>query len=340
MNGYIAQLDTYPYSKVKRTFSVAAAGLLVIRFVQIVIAYALRDTVGELFPDFASGSYFRWFINYVPFYFVAIPVYVLLMSYFPKAERKRISPLCFFDWIKLLASSYALIYAGNVIGVTVGRVLSRALGKDVTNPVAEALDSENVFLMLLIVGVLAPIFEEIVFRKTMIDRLSLYGEKNAMIFTGVCFGLFHGNIAQGFYAAFLGIFFGYVYLRTGKIRYTVALHMFINSVSVIQSHFMPDLDRLSDILYSEEFSGTKELIKRWLSDNALGLSVVIPLLIGCATLGIFGLVTLIRHKKYVYFNRAPLDIPKGKTGKIMWFNAGTVLFLLYCGFEIVYSIVG
>lgn len=340
MNGYFTQLDTYPYSKAKRTFSVAAAGLLVIRFVQIVFAYALSDTVGGLFPDFASGSYFRWFINYVPFYFVAIPVYLLLTSYFPKAERKRTSPLRFADWIKLLAISYTLIYAGNVIGVSVSSVLSKAFGKNVVNPVAEALDGENVFLMFLIVGILAPVFEELVFRKAMIDRLSLYGEKTAMIFSGVCFGLFHGNFAQGFYAAFLGIFFGYIYLRTGKIRYTVALHMFINSVSVIQSHFLPDLDKLFDILDTENVSQTTELLKRWLSDNALGLSVVIPISFGCVVLGVFGLVTLIRHKKHVYFNRALLEIPKGKAGNVAWLNAGAVLFLLYCGFEMVYSIIG
>ena len=42
------------------------------------------------------------------------------------------------------------------------------------------------------------------------------------------FGLFHLNLFQFFYAFGLGLMFGYVYMRTSQLRYSIVMHMIIN----------------------------------------------------------------------------------------------------------------
>lgn len=80
-------------------------------------------------------------------------------------------------------------------------------------------------VFLVIVG---PIFEEWLFRKQLIDHTRKYGEKTAILLSGLAFGLFHMNLFQFFYAFLLGLMFGYVYTRTSKLRYSTAMHMIIN----------------------------------------------------------------------------------------------------------------
>ena len=46
--------------------------------------------------------------------------------------------------------------------------------------------------------------------------------------SAVCFGLLHQNFFQFFYALGLGLLMGYLYVRTGKLRYTILLHAIIN----------------------------------------------------------------------------------------------------------------
>ena len=87
------------------------------------------------------------------------------------------------------------------------------------------------WLNLLFGGILAPIFEELFYRKIVIDRLRRYGDLPAILISGLMFGLLHGNVSQFFYTTVFGMLFGYIYINTGKIRYTIALHMSINIVS-------------------------------------------------------------------------------------------------------------
>ena len=67
----------------------------------------------------------------------------------------------------------------------------------------------------LICGViLSPIIEEILFRKILIDKIKLYGDKVAILVSAVTFGVYHGNLSQVFYATALGAIFAYVTLKT------------------------------------------------------------------------------------------------------------------------------
>ena len=45
------------------------------------------------------------------------------------------------------------------------------------------------------------------------------------------FGIWHGNFQQFFFAFFLGVLFSFVYIRTGRIIYTMILHGSLNLIT-------------------------------------------------------------------------------------------------------------
>lgn len=115
-----------------------------------------------------------------------------------------------------------------VVGGLVGNFVQSQFTASSTAGLDEILTGSSFFWRVLYVGILAPIVEEIVFRKLLIDKLSVVGKAFAIFVSALCFGLFHGNFAQFFYAFALGIIWGVIYVRTGKIYISMAYHFIIN----------------------------------------------------------------------------------------------------------------
>ena len=87
------------------------------------------------------------------------------------------------------------------------------------------------FIRILTVGIIPAIFEELLFRKFMIDRTLRHGEFVSCALSGIMFGIWHGNFQQFFFAFFLGVLFAFVYIRTGRIIYTMILHGSLNLIT-------------------------------------------------------------------------------------------------------------
>ena len=92
---------------------------------------------------------------------------------------------------------------------------------------------DSILWSILIAMIGAPIFEELLCRKFIIDRVRKYGEGMAILVSGLMFGIIHGTVSQTFMAAACGVFWAYIYVRTGKIKYTIILHMLENTLSTI-----------------------------------------------------------------------------------------------------------
>lgn len=198
-------------------------------------------------PALAGADWYPWVLSMLPMYLVAMPISLIIFR-LCEAETPEKKPMTFPVWLGILGICFALTYAGNLIGSVVNLIISILTGQPVINELASMTSSSPFWVNLLFVGILAPIMEEIFYRKLLIDRWRRYGEVPAMLLSALVFGLIHGNFSQFFYAAAVGALFGYVYLRTGKIRYTVFLHMTINLVGGVYTTEMVKL--LTPILES------------------------------------------------------------------------------------------
>lgn len=94
-------------------------------------------------------------------------------------------------------------------------------------------DMASAWFLLFTLTVIAPVFEEFIFRGVLMDALKPYGNGFAIFVTGILFGIYHGNFSQLFYTATIGIALGYIANVTGSVFPTTIIHAMFNAVSGI-----------------------------------------------------------------------------------------------------------
>lgn len=103
------------------------------------------------------------------------------------------------------------------------------------------IDEENLFRTFISVSVVAPLTEEF-FCRGIILRGLLYHKSPAcaIIWSSVIFAVLHMNPWQAVPAFLAGIFFGWIYYRTGSLWSTVFLHSLNNAVVVATTALLPE----------------------------------------------------------------------------------------------------
>ncbi len=91
----------------------------------------------------------------------------------------------------------------------------------------------SLILSLISTAVLPAVFEEMSFRGILLERLRPFGDRFAVVVSALLFGLAHGNIIQIPFAFVLGLFFGYIVVRTNNILLAMLLHFLNNGISVL-----------------------------------------------------------------------------------------------------------
>lgn len=200
-------------------------GFVLALFVQIIALAVIKVTN----PALMENDWFTITISTLPLYLIEMPAAYLLLLTIPKSapQKQKLSP---FMWIGFLFLCFLLTYLSNFIGQFVEAWIYNLLGVEIRNEVAEISYITPFGINLLFIGILAPIFEELFYRKAIIDRLRRYGDLPAILISGLIFGLVHGNFSQVFYTATSGMLLGFVYLRTGNVFYTISLHMAYNLI--------------------------------------------------------------------------------------------------------------
>ncbi len=258
---------------------------------------------------------------------IIYPLMYFFIRKLPKFEIKK-NKLGIGGFIACLFITYFLMIAANIVGMVLNSLIGNATGNGAVNPLMDVVDGMSPIVMIVIVAVLAPVWEELLFRKFLIDRVVNYGEVTAMLMSGVMFGLYHGNLAQCTYAFAIGCFLAFIYIRTGKIGYTIAIHMFINGFSTYLTKFM-----LSGVNIAEMqgylLNGDIESYTKFVQENMTALA-------GLAMVGLFVIVAvfvgfilaIVLRKKFV-FEHHEEEIEKGKRFKTAVLNPGMILYMIY-----------
>lgn len=104
-------------------------------------------------------------------------------------------------------------------------------------------------LFFILSCILAPIFEEFLFRGVILSGISKYGTALGVIVSSALFGLFHGNIPQAVAAFIMGIALSLVAIKTKSIVLCVIMHFFANFNAFIISYISVDAPSISLIYY-------------------------------------------------------------------------------------------
>ena len=115
--------------------------------------------------------------------------------------------------------------------------------------VSKAVGVNRAVPMIIATFIIAPIGEELFFRGVIMGYAKRYMPgASAILFQGVLFGLYHGNIVQGIYACILGCLLGFVAYKADTLLASMILHFSINlSVLFIPSVWFEDTVRCSII---------------------------------------------------------------------------------------------
>lgn len=106
----------------------------------------------------------------------------------------------------------------------------------------QAFSGQPVGLMILVVGIIGPICEELMFRGIVFHRLKDWVKPQAaIVISALLFGIYHGNIVQFFYATCMGVMLAIIYDKTGTLWISIVAHIAANLWSLFGSSFWSSL---------------------------------------------------------------------------------------------------
>jgi membrane protease YdiL (CAAX protease family) len=261
----------------------------------------------------------------IPVYLIIIPVcYGLFknLTYKPLPKNKFSAG----QIIQAFFIAFAFMYIGNIIGTILNCFFSGLANVEPTNALQELLSTTDPIQTILVVVICAPIVEEFLFRKILIDRLHKYGDGVAIVISALVFGFYHGNITQFVYATLLGLVFGYVYAKSGNIKYSIGLHMVINFYGGFLSQFI--LEKSGYMEMAEKINENPEAASEIMMANIGGVMLYFGWLFLLFGFLITGIVLFFVNRKKLSFRPGEVTLEKGKKFSTIVINVGAMLFII------------
>ena len=303
-------------------------------FTGTVLIYAVQwiasFIINTMFSGWNANMNTTLIVSMLPMYLVGLPLLIFMITRIQAVGNIEKHTISIGKMILAFFMCYAIVYISNLIGIFFTTVIGAIKGSPVQNVLTDIVMGADSWVLLLFTVICAPIYEEWIFRKLLIDRTIKYGEGVSVILSGLMFGLLHGNLSQFVYAFSLGIFFAFIYVKTGKVHYSIVLHMAINFMFFLKKM---NPDQLLEIM---------EQIQVGSAEGIAALQAMAPALISLfiyvlALLAIVatGAILLLVYRKKFRLTQGEVIIPKGERFTTIVLNLG---MLLFSGFWIIHMI--
>ena len=296
-------MENYSYIETRKVFSrlgfALTFSILSVNVVQLIVA----GFMSAVDPDLLMTDWANFFLIAVSFYLIGFPLAYCMMKKIPTAVSQEKKRLTLRQLVEYGLISYAVMILLNFLTTFLLSFIELFKTASIVNPVQQVILTGSPWLSLLCIVVLSPIIEELLFRKILLDRVRIYGDKVAIIFTAIAFGFYHGNLSQLFYAVGLGIILAYIVLNTNQLKYSIGIHMFVNAMG---SLILPML-----------IGDGSDLLRAQIA------SVIVVILIT------FGTILIIKNRKKVELVQGDLTIPESKLMQLVWLNHGVFAYLLF-----------
>ena len=144
------------------------------------VQFGASGIANAINPDLLSSTSYALLIVMIPMYVIAMPVMALLIKRIPAVTLPK-KHMTFGQWLIAFLMCYGAMYVSNYTGLILTQLISILKGSPVTNTMLEVATSSNLWVNLFIMVLCAPVAEELIFRKLLIDRLAQYGEGVAVL---------------------------------------------------------------------------------------------------------------------------------------------------------------
>lgn len=304
--------------RIRKSISLIGIGMVLIIIVTQVSQFLVFYVADKFCPGISETSWSVWILSVLPEYVFGFPAGLFIIKKV-KADPPESRSLGGRNFLAAIPSCVFVVVAGALIGQAVLFLLSQVFGDiQTTSAVSDMVMDGPPWAIILFVVIAAPLIEELTFRKMLIDRIRPYGETTAIFFSALAFGLFHGNFSQMFYAFGMGLVFGTIYEKTGRLRYSLILHMAQNFIG--------------GILLPSMLSGAGDLTTAATSELPTGMIIYAVTYYGLA---LVGLVVFTIKCVRIRFYTQRLELPRGKVVRTVYGNIGMIIFFAVIAAEIV-----
>lgn len=306
-------------------------------FVASLVILAVQKLTNYLLTEYVSRAVRQdmnllMTLNVIVVYAIGLPIIMLLLKTVPdrKPEKHKMSVGSFLIAILMC---YSLVYITNWIGIGITYVIGLLKGSPVQDNVQMVTTALHPALSILYTVICAPIMEELVFRKCLINRTLKYGEGVSILLSGLMFGLFHANLNQFVYTFIMGVFWGFIYIKTGRIIYSMIMHAVMNFFGGVVAPLLLQMlaDAATGVMKNTDgeaqFSAILDMV------SAYGILLCYALLILGAVIA--GIVLLIVFRKRFKLASGEIKIPKGKGFVVVFVNVGMIAFVAFYVYQIV-----
>lgn len=325
---------SYPEKEARRAYTLTGLALLVLYLTVQTVASVLMVACQIIFPSLVDQGWFLLALNFVAIYVAGFPFFLLVIRNLPEySPVKRKMPAGKLAVATLI--SIGLIYSLSYITNFAVAGLEFILGFEIPSGLDETLASSSLWIAIVSTVVVAPIAEEYMFRKLICDRTAVFGEWQSILISGIAFSQFHGSIHQLLYTFALGCFFAFVYIRTGKLIYTVILHFVVNFIGSVPSLLITEFTNIEQVLEELSVNGlTREL----LAENAATLVLYLAFIVVVLSLMVAGVILFFVNIKKIISGADGRYMPRGKRFSIMFGNVGIWIFAAFCFMTVLLNI--
>lgn len=292
-------------------------GTAAVYLLQLAVSYGLMAVK----PEWLENINISLILSCLTVYGIGMPLIVLLARRIPAKAPERHS-MKWWQFVLALMMCYALMVASNFIGMMITTVIGVLKGSEVQNNLLEIVTGGNMFLNFVLMVIVAPVVEEYVFRKVLVDRTVRYGQGVAVVTSGLMFGLFHGNLNQFVYAVVLGGFFAFLYVKTGNLKITIGMHAIINFLGSVVAPMVLELINYDELLANPD--ALMELVSGnpggWIIYFGYMFLIMAVVLAGCIMFIVFACCR--RFK----LDPGEVSIPKGQKFRVVMLNPGMLVF--------------
>lgn len=324
----ILSIFPFPMRTARRSFSRLGFAAFLASF----LANAAMVLVSLIWPELVSDGLCSALLSALFLQVLGLGIATLVVRPVPAVapERQKMTAASF---LRMFCIGYALLYMGNLVGNTFASFLSMGSGAD--NPLYTLVEQTPFWAQAFLMVIIGPVFEELFFRHVLINRMLIYGDRAAILVSALMFGLFHGNFFQFFYAFAVGLLFGYVYVRTGNIGYSIGLHAGLNLLGgVLPSLLLQPMMRVLEALYnfSAEIAANPEADMEALLSGLMMPELIWIGLYELAVLVLFvvGAVFLFTRIRQIRLDPGKLPFPPKTSIAVTFGNAGMAIYVAFC----------
>jgi len=260
----LKQKETRDFKKLLYILAAAVIAVTVIQFITFDLLGRLFTAMAESAPEVAETAepmviseleenvyfFLGWFINHFIIFTPALLIFGLVFR--KRMEFQKTGEPYEFKkrWIiPIFFASYALSIIASLVSSFIEYILRPVFGSEGLRDVFEDVmpqTSGQLIIMLILVGFVGPICEELIYRHWLLVPLRRYGDMQAVVITALLFGFFHGNFTQLLYTTLAGLVYGIVAIRANSVIPAMILHIINNCFVVFFAHFSDIADASGD----------------------------------------------------------------------------------------------